>query len=174
MLSVLNVSSLPDSNPVLWAIGISSLLLWGLIIQSYWRIYQLRKASIAQQFLSQGGGYLPLAPSLVGMLHLRWRSEVKLYLGQGGNEMKLLIRLLPMLGLLGTVDGMVDCFANLTQSNVLEAVSSGISQAMLTTLAGLLAALSGMYFSYHLQRQQQSFIRQFTHELETHEDKNIR
>lgn len=174
MLSVLNVSSLPDSNPVLWAIGISSLLLWGLIIQSYWRIYQLRKANIVQQFLSQGDDYLQLAPSLVGSLHLRWQSEVKLYLGQGGNEMKLLIRLLPMLGLLGTVDGMVDCFANLTQSNVLEAVSSGISQAMLTTLAGLLAALSGMYFSYHLQRQQQSFIRQFTHELETHEDKNIR
>ena len=174
MLSVLNVSSLPDSNPVLWAIGISSLLLWGLIIQSYWRIYQLRKANIVQQFLSRGDDYLQFARSLVGVWHLRWQSEVKLYLGQGGNEMKLLIRLLPMLGLLGTVDGMVDCFANLTQSNVLEAVSNGISQAMLTTLAGLLAALSGMYFSYHLQRQQQSFIRQFTHELETHEDKNIR
>ena len=63
-----------------------------------------------------------------------------------------------MLGLLGTVDGMMECFEQLNNDDVLNAVSNGISQAMLTTLAGLLAAISGMYLAYNLKRQQQKLV----------------
>jgi len=46
----------------------------------------------------------------------------------------------------------------LNNDDVLNAVSNGISQAMLTTLAGLLAAISGMYLAYNLKRQQQKLV----------------
>ena len=75
-----------------------------------------------------------------------------------------------MLGLLGTVDGMMDCFKQLNSDDVLSAVSNGISQAMLTTLAGLLAALSGMYLAYNLKRQQQKLIDHYTHQWKFYEN----
>ncbi len=85
-------------------------------------------------------------------------SQVKVRLTQGEAELDLMIKLLPMLGLLGTVSGMVESFAQFDQQDVMTSVASGISQAMLTTLIGLLAALSGMYFAYRLKRQNRKLI----------------
>src|SRR5690606_22958572 len=51
---------------------------------------------------------------------------------------------MPLLGLLGTVLGMVDTFGALTQRGVAraDALASGISQALITTQAGLVVGLS--------------------------------
>jgi biopolymer transport protein ExbB len=58
-----------------------------------------------------------------------------------------LIALCPMLGLLGTVTGMIKVFevmAVLGTSNARE-MASGVSAATLPTMAGMVLALSGMY-----------------------------
>jgi len=57
-----------------------------------------------------------------------------------------LIALCPMLGLLGTVTGMIQVFdvIALHGSNDVSLLAAGIAQATLPTLAGLVAALSGL------------------------------
>ncbi len=62
------------------------------------------------------------------------------------------------------------CFEQLNSDDVLNAVSEGISQAMLTTLAGLLAALSGMYLAYNLKRQQEKLLVRFANQWKSYEN----
>jgi biopolymer transport protein ExbB len=66
---------------------------------------------------------------------------------------KTLTVALPMLGLLGTVDGMIQTFDVLTVFGTGNArgMAGGISIALITTMAGLLTALSGLYFSTELE-----------------------
>lgn len=67
---------------------------------------------------------------------------------------KCLTSVLPLLGLLGTVDGMIDNFSVLSDSiGVSELFSIGIAQALLTTLAGLVTGLSGLFFSHSLNKR---------------------
>ena len=69
----------------------------------------------------------------------------------------VLVRIAPLLGLLGTVYGMVSTFGVLTAAGTAEpqALSRGISCALLTTQAGLLIALPGFYGHEWLRRWEQ-------------------
>lgn len=60
----------------------------------------------------------------------------------------------PLLGLLGTVLGMIGTFDAVAQrsSETTQMVSVGISQALITTQAGLVAALPGTFGAAHLFR----------------------
>ncbi|MCY4056998.1 MAG: MotA/TolQ/ExbB proton channel family protein, partial [Gammaproteobacteria bacterium] len=62
-----------------------------------------------------------------------------------------------LLGLLGTVWGMVQVFETLTAFGTGNArlMASGVSQATIPTMAGLVAALSGLYFSVWLKQRAQ-------------------
>lgn len=144
--------------------------MWVNLLQGYWRINKLRTSGYIAQLGLRLEEYSSLTKADTSYLFIGWQSEVKLYLNKGGAEVRLFVRLLPMLGLLGTVDGMMDCFSNLNNTKVLDAVSKGISQAMFTTLAGLLAALSGMYLAYNLNRRQQKILLQFKYELDQYEN----
>ncbi|WP_456295981.1 MotA/TolQ/ExbB proton channel family protein [Vibrio sp. AK197] len=65
---------------------------------------------------------------------------------------KVLIALCPLLGLLGTVVGMIHVFDILAVvgTGSPRAMASGISKATIPTLAGMVASLSGLFFSSRL------------------------
>jgi len=66
---------------------------------------------------------------------------------------RVITAILPLLGLLGTVAGMIKTFEVMTVFGTgnIRGMAEGISQALVTTMAGLLAALSGLYFSNDLE-----------------------
>lgn len=67
-----------------------------------------------------------------------------------------LVATAPLLGLLGTVIGMLQTFLGLATSGGGETagvVASGISEALLTTLTGLIIALPGLFIVMIIQRQ---------------------
>ncbi len=68
--------------------------------------------------------------------------------------LQVLVRIAPLLGLLGTVYGMVETFGvlNVTGAREPRALAAGISTALLTTQAGLLIALPGLYGHEWLRR----------------------
>ena len=61
----------------------------------------------------------------------------------------------PLLGLLGTVVGMISVFATITTHGVGDAgaLAGGISQAMVTTAAGLSVAILSLVFYRHFRRR---------------------
>ncbi|MCA9538008.1 MAG: MotA/TolQ/ExbB proton channel family protein [Myxococcales bacterium] len=65
-----------------------------------------------------------------------------------------LVALCPLLGLLGTVTGMIEVFdvMALEGSSNARAMAGGVSRATIPTMAGMVAALSGLLFSTQLQR----------------------
>ena len=84
--------------------------------------------------------------------------------------MKVCIAAAPLLGLLGTVTGMLATFGALAVGSggdkTMAAVSRGISEALITTETGLVIALPGMFFHYQLGRLR-DFYDAFLQHLET-------
>ncbi len=77
-----------------------------------------------------------------GVMH-----QASLQLNQHLDLIKTLVSLCPMLGLLGTVTGMIAVFdlMALSGSSEPKLMASGISMATLPTMAGMVAALAGMF-----------------------------
>lgn len=71
--------------------------------------------------------------------------------------MQTCVNIAPLLGLLGTVTGMLATFAALATGSggdkTMGMVASGISEALITTETGLLVALPGIIFQYKLARE---------------------
>ncbi|MEI6858720.1 MAG: MotA/TolQ/ExbB proton channel family protein [Shewanella sp.] len=70
----------------------------------------------------------------------------------------LLAAMAPMLGLLGTVSGMIETFQSLTEfgNSDPKLLSQGISKALITTQAGLLVALPLLLLHYPLKQRAQA------------------
>lgn len=78
------------------------------------------------------------------------------------------IALAPLLGLLGTVTGMIEVFEAMTHAGLgnVRAIASGISRATIPTMAGMLVAISGMAMSVWLQRRVRHHREKFARDLQ--------
>ena len=65
------------------------------------------------------------------------------------------VALAPLFGLLGTVTGMIEVFQVMavTGTSNARAMAGGVSRATVPTMAGMVAALSGLFLSFWLQRK---------------------
>ena len=65
---------------------------------------------------------------------------------------KALVALCPLLGLLGTVSGMIDVFQVMASSGTGNArsMAAGVSKATIPTMAGMVVALSGLFAATYL------------------------
>ena len=77
----------------------------------------------------------------------------------------------PILGLLGTVMGMINIFSNLLESNLgsVSPLAGGIAEALVTTAAGLVVAIPTLIFYRHFSRT----IENYSLELEEESNKLI-
>lgn len=84
--------------------------------------------------------------------------------------MKICVSAAPLLGLLGTVTGMLATFAALSSGSggekTMEMIARGISEALVTTETGLVIALPGLFLQYQLMRRLESY-KAFLAHLET-------
>jgi biopolymer transport protein ExbB len=84
--------------------------------------------------------------------------------------MKVCVGLAPLLGLFGTVTGMLATFNALAEGSggdqTMAMIAKGISEALITTEAGLVVALPGLFFQYFLARKFERY-RAFLAHLET-------
>jgi biopolymer transport protein ExbB len=75
--------------------------------------------------------------------------------------MKRCVSTAPLLGLLGTVTGMLTTFSALATGSggekTMDMVAGGISEALITTETGLLIALPGLFFQFHLTRERERY-----------------
>lgn len=70
--------------------------------------------------------------------------------------MKICVSAAPLVGLLGTVTGMLATFGALSSGSggdkTMSMIAEGISEALITTETGLVIALPGLFFQYQLER----------------------
>lgn len=153
--NLFNIELLLESGGlVLWLILIASVVMWTLIIERYLFVYLIHPKQIKQS-LDEWQGRTERRSWYAQKIRQGMISESSASLHQYLLAIKTLIAALPMLGLLGTVDGMIQTFDVLTVFGTGNArgMAGGISVALITTMGGLLAALSGMYFSTQLEQR---------------------
>ena len=139
---------LDQGGAVLWLIAVVSIVMWTLIIyQSFYYKFSIQgvlsaKISASKQQLSA-----------IGCSHLRGvlLDMCKYTIQRGLEIIKILIAICPLLGLLGTVVGMLEVFnmLALTNSSNAQAMADSVSKAIIPTMAGMTSALSGL-FAYNL------------------------
>lgn len=76
-------------------------------------------------------------------------SDIRMAANAGLPMIKTLVALCPLLGLLGTVTGMIEVFdvMAVTGTGNARAMASGVSKATVPTMAGMVGALSGVLFA---------------------------
>ncbi|WP_045217064.1 MotA/TolQ/ExbB proton channel family protein [Desulfonatronovibrio magnus] len=140
-------------GPVLWLIFGVATVLWSLIIERYWyhmRIFPREFAELCSRWESQPESDV----KTVDMLLRRDVSRIRQRLDAHLDMIRTLIAVCPLLGLLGTVTGMIHVFETISflGTGNPRAMAAGVSMATIPTMAGLVVALSGFVFSIRLQR----------------------
>jgi biopolymer transport protein ExbB len=91
---------------------------------------------------------------------------------------KTIVVIAPLIGLLGTVDGMIEAFDALQTSAMFAqgaSISGGISKALFTTELGLVVAVPGLIIGRSLDRKAERFAFEFDQVadiISTKEDKD--
>ena len=69
--------------------------------------------------------------------------------------LRVLVPMSPLLGLLGTVSGMLNVFDSMAARGSADArsMANGVSEAMICTLSGLAVSISGLYPVFYLKRK---------------------
>jgi biopolymer transport protein ExbB len=107
--------------------------------------------AIMEGFLARRTFSDDLDRSILESLRVRQEGQVKRYIGM----IAVLAGVAPLLGLLGTVGGMITTFmviAKFGTGNV-KALASGISEALITTQTGLVVAVPGLFLANYLHRR---------------------
>lgn len=113
------------------------------------------QSTLACAFLRRRSGDPALDAQLLHRLSHRYGHEA----GQGVSTILIFAATAPLLGLLGTVTGMINAFEALAAwgSAHPRALSSGISEALVSTQTGLLVAIPVLFAGQFLRRRAQTF-----------------
>jgi len=139
---------------VLFLILLVTFIMWVLIVERIWYFtleYKKQKNRVIDAWESRAERRSWYAHKIrTAMI-----SEVNDNLNQGVGMIKTLVALCPLVGLLGTVTGMIEVFevmATQGSSNA-RAMAAGVSKATIPTMAGMVAALSGIFLSTYIERR---------------------
>lgn len=159
---------LETGGTVLWIIFATTALMWALIVERIWFL-QLAKGTRLQPWLEAW---------TLRDDRQSWRAEAirTELVSRAANELtrhlsfiRTLMTLLPLLGLLGTVTGMIAVFDVMAAAGTANPrlMASGVYRATLPTMAGLVAALSGVYLITVLERWSKASLQGFQDALST-------
>ena len=84
-------------------------------------------------------------------------ASIKADLGEHRMMVRSLVAVAPLLGLLGTVDGMIETFDSLGDMTLFSqsgGIAGGISKALFTTQMGLAISIPGLLFGRMIERKQ--------------------
>tara|TARA_B110000503_G_scaffold38738_2_gene63642 strand:- start:21318 stop:21869 length:552 start_codon:yes stop_codon:yes gene_type:complete len=142
-----------QGGPVLWVIFATCLLLWVLILERLWFV-RITWPSRAAQWVEQWNSRDDRTSWRAKKIRESIVSEVRLELHAMLPFIQLLVALCPLLGLLGTVVGMIGVFEVIAISgnDDAQAMARGVYRATIPTMAGLVVALTGIYFTVRLRR----------------------
>ena len=139
---------------VLWIILWTSICLWCLIVERllYFKFIYPKHREL---WINQWGGRANKYSQQALFIRQCIISEAKISMGKTVPIIKMLIALCPLLGLLGTVTGMIHVFdvMAVTGSGNARAMASGVSQATIPTMAGMVIAIAGLYFSKLIEQR---------------------
>lgn len=158
-ISDYSLNFLDKGGPALWSILLLSLVLWLLILERYWFL-SFEFPDLRQSVDCRWRPYRQQKSRFSRRLRESLLNEIRERAGLYLRTIGALTQALPLLGLLGTVSGMIQTFdvISVFGNGNARGLAGGISQALLTTMAGLVTALSGLYFGSDLKQKIQAVL----------------
>ncbi len=157
---------------VLWSILIVTVLLWTLMLERLWflaRVFPRQSGQWQQRWQARSDR----SSRAARQIRAAWLAQAQQALGRYLPLVRVLIALCPLLGLLGTVSGMIQVFDVLAlsgQGNP-RAMAAGVSRATIPTMAGMVIAISGLFCLARLDQQSRRALQRLTDRLRYSEER---
>lgn len=150
---------------VLWIFA-SGVLMWSLVVERFWyfwRVLPLQKAGVLAEWKSRKEHTSWCARQIREAMI----SRVNVSMTSGFPLLAVLVAMAPLLGLIGTVVGMLEVFTSMAMRGTADArsMASGVSAAMICTMSGLAVAVSGLYPVHYFRTRAARETEQLTDEL---------
>ena len=126
----------------------AAVVMWTLILERGWYFARIHPRALAQR-QQEWNARSERHSWTAHRIREQLISQLKIGMDATLPLIRVMVPLAPLLGLLGTVTGMLEVFDAMTaagQSDV-RAMAYGVSHAMIATLAGLVVSLNGLYFA---------------------------
>ncbi|MFC3121044.1 MotA/TolQ/ExbB proton channel family protein [Agaribacter flavus] len=138
---------------VLVYIGALIFVMWLLILE---RVFYINTTHVKykKSLIAQWNARKERSSWNAEQIRSAYISRVSLKLNAGVPIIQALVALCPLLGLMGTVTGMIEVFdvMAMTGSGNARSMASGVSKATIPTMAGMVGALSGVFASTWLTK----------------------
>lgn len=144
------VSALQDliaeGGPVVIWIMIACLVMWTLVFERWWFFTRVLPHE-AQSMLERWNARPERSTWLARQVRQAMISRLNVAMNQNLILLRVLVPLCPLLGLLGTVSGMLSVFDSMAARGSADAraMATGVSEAMICTMTGLAVSITGLY-----------------------------
>jgi biopolymer transport protein ExbB len=137
---------------VLYIIAFVLIIMWTYIIERVW-FQNFTFPRDSRKMVAKWGSRNDVSSWGAHRIREAWISQSKESLNQYLMLIKTLVAICPMVGLLGTVTGMITVFETMATHGTgnPRLMAAGISMATVPTMAGMVAALSGLFVSTRLE-----------------------
>ena len=154
-------------GPFVFWIFLCGVLLWTLIIERWWFFSRILPGD-AKQMLEGWESRGDHASWCARQIRQATISRLNAAMTANLPLMRVLVPLSPLLGLIGTVSGMLEVFDSMALRGSADArtMASGVSHAMICTLTGLAVSITGLYpvhyFTSRAKRETELLADRFT------------
>ena len=136
---------------VIWIFA-CGVVLWTLVLERYWYFSRILPRE-AEAMLAQWNARTDRNSWLARNVRRAMISRLNVGMTSSFPLLKVLVPLSPLLGLVGTVGGMLEVFDSMALRGSADArsMASGVSHAMICTMTGLAISITGLYPVFYFQ-----------------------
>ena len=139
---------------VLWVIATLVLFMWTLIIERFIYFYLGGWSTDRSAAIDAWESRVERGSWNAKQIRRKLLSEARDFINENMSLIATCVALCPLLGLLGTVTGMIEVFnvMAVTGGGDAKSMAGGVQRSTIPTMAGMVAALSGLFANTALQR----------------------
>jgi len=139
-------------GPVLWIIAWLLLVKWSLVFERVWYLNTTHKANV-KATLAAWNAPTDTKSWSAHQIRTMMISKISLDVRNTLPIIEVLVTICPLLGLIGTVTGMIEVFfvMAVTGGGDAKSMAGGVSKATIPTMAGMVGAISGIFASNYLK-----------------------
>lgn len=160
---------LSRGGPVLYVIMAATFIMWTLMLERFF-YFRFSHSGVVKDAVSRWEERDDHTSEFAHWVREKLISEVRQKAQQNVILVKATVAIAPLLGLLGTVTGMVNVFdlMAITGSSNARVMSAGVSMATIPTMAGMVASISGLLFTLDLDRKVRREVQAAADQMEIH------
>jgi biopolymer transport protein ExbB len=141
-------------GPVVVWIFLSCVLMWAITLERFWYFRKVLPVE-SEKMLTEWNRRTNKSSWCSRQIRAAMISRLNANMTRNLQVLRVLVPMSPLLGLIGTVSGMLSVFDSMAALGSADArsMATGVSEAMVCTLTGLAVSISGLYPVYYFRHR---------------------